>query len=119
MKQNTHLLAQVEISDGRGRDELEPEVGPAPLDGERRGRRRPRSTAQTSRASPELKWKSITSRTALAVDGEDPVARPEAGAAGVAARRHRRHHHALRLAVSLAAPWLSSDRPLRRGDSAA
>src|SRR5262245_54510264 len=62
MKQNTHLLAQVEISDGRGASSSSPT--PAPRRSSTASRDRPsRSTTNSSRSSPAWKWKSIASRS--------------------------------------------------------
>src|SRR5262245_5428348 len=86
MKQNTHLLAQVEISDGAGGVSSRPQS--APRRTSKAARSRPtRTRRRRSRVSPPATWKSIASRTGwpLMATIRSPGTRP-GPAAGVRGR---------------------------------
>ncbi len=113
MKQNTHLLAQVAISAGRGASSCSP--SPAAPRAKPRG---PRPAlpldreAQVLLARVEVEVDHVAQRGA--VDGEDAVARAQAGPGRRRPRRHRGHHHALPLTLTdrLRPPGHGQTRPL-------
>src|SRR5574337_1319576 len=87
MKQKTHLLAQVEISEGRGVVSSRPRSFPAAR-WTASDRRQPfRSSSMASRSSAAWKWKSMLSRsgTSLMASRRSPGASP-AAAAGLRGR---------------------------------
>src|SRR2546430_1824150 len=83
MKQNTHLLAQVEISAGRGVSNSNPRARPRRRTSRAAVRVPARSSSSRSSSSPALKWKSITSRSGvpLTARSRSPPQTPAAAAA--------------------------------------
>ena len=82
MKQNTHLLAQVAISAGRGASSSSPSARPRRVIRTVSGRPS-RSSERSSVSSPAWKWKSITSRSGapLIARMRSPGRRPARAAA--------------------------------------
>ena len=117
MKQNTHLLAQVAISAGRGASSSSPSAAPARAEGAARVRAGPparRVSAQPLVARVELEVDRVAQRRApLMARMRSPGRRP-AAAAGVRGA-HRGHHHALRrLSATGPPPRHGQTSPARR-----
>ena len=93
MKQNTHLLAQVEISAGAGGSHSRPRSRPhSPLEHHRARAAAPVDVdRELLLAGLDVEVDQVAQR--LAVHPQEPVARPETGPRGQPLRLDRQHPH--------------------------